>query len=181
MTYYDDYLEHHGVKGMKWGVRRYKDARKEGKKADRDRDYSTSKIRSGKKNAAKMEKKAKQYDSVGNKLKAQAARNDKKHYEKVVSTNEARLKDANKRYESAVAKAANQKVVIKRRDKLAKAKRAGKKVAYGAVVGNTAGKLTGNSVIAGGAGATAAAGLKARKTRNDRFAESVDAAQKRKK
>lgn len=175
MTYYDDYLEHHGVKGMKWGVRRYKDARKEGKKADRDRDYSTSKIRSGKKNAAKMEKKAKQYDFVGDKLKAQAARNDKKHYDKVVATHESRLKDANKRYESAVAKAASQKVVIKRRDKLATAKRVGKKAAYGVVAGNAAGRMTGNAMVAGGIGSAAAASLKARKTRNDRFAEAVDA------
>lgn len=43
MTYYDDYLEHHGVKGMKWGVRRQR--RKE--------------LRSFKKSSKKMAKKQK--------------------------------------------------------------------------------------------------------------------------
>lgn len=181
MTYYDDYLKHHGVKGMKWGVRRYKDARKEGKKAQREYEKYGDKAY----NYAK--KSVKQYDRESNALRlgktkaAKTAEAKNIAYTKQSDEYAAKAAKARQRYERAVSKAANEKIYIKRRDTLANAKKYGKKAVAGTVALNGIASLTGDAAASIAGGIAAGYVAPARKTRNDRFAEDVDKKQKSKR
>lgn len=124
-------IEHHGIKGQKWGVRKYKEARTSGvvaskmnmKAAGRRYEASKSYVR----NTNKMNKITAKRDAISNKSakpnrkidkynsKAQEYANKRKANEKdydKADKDVAKYADA---YTSALRKAANQKVVIKDR------------------------------------------------------------------
>ena len=139
MSYENDILMHHGIKGQKWGVRKYKEARSSGVKAyKKNLEAASRRSKASKRyidNTNKMNENAAKRDAISNKLKsstpnsAQAARyaskmgkydSKAKSYSDKRNANEKDYNNADKDvskyydvYMRSLKTAANQKVEIK--------------------------------------------------------------------
>lgn len=135
--YYDDYLQHHGIKGMKWGVRRYQ-------------NYDGSYTRKGLQNYKESERK---YDAANEDYK-----NAKKEYK------EAKKNGDSKTLKGSVKEAKNKRKIAKHRlskdyDQLKRDKKADKgKLLYqtGKTITGSSAALSRATTIATGAGTAAA-------------------------
>lgn len=182
----DSSLHHHGVKGQKWGVKRYKKLRKSAKPYQKEMDKASPamykkgvKLMTGNANvkaASNRVASAKQAHSIiGSKRSAKNVdkaikkqnkldTNRNKDYEKYrVAAN--KYNKASYQYNKRVKEAAKLPITIKQRNNIARAKASGKIVASG-VVNALISSYTGIPVII--------SDEKYRLTRNDRFAESTD-------
>ena len=132
-------LEHHGVKGQKWGVSRYKKARSQGLSAnsklsdakDKESDALITYARAGNKMYKSMAKRDVAKDKaatakIGSKRQARLVNKSNKYNQKVndyantrnTARNEAKnaksdVKSSKRAYDDAVRKAAKEKVQIK--------------------------------------------------------------------
>lgn len=137
-----DDIEHHGVKGQKWGVRKYKAARATGVAASKMNSKAASQRYKASKsyvhNTEKMNKITSKRDAVSDKLKsskpnsmkanrltgkmnkydskAQELANKRKHNEKDYNKADKDVDKYYKTYMSALKEASSQKVQIKNHD-----------------------------------------------------------------
>lgn len=185
----EEYIIHHGVKGQKWGVRRYKQLRKESKKSQRVMDKERKNItkatvaRNNARDAVLKydEKNAvyKQRQSVtsSSRLNKKIGKTNTKmaKAQTLLDVRNAELKETSKTYNKAayqynkrVSEAAKLPIYIKRRDGVAAVKRS---VRNGA---KSAGVSAALSLIGIDTNWKSADG---KNTKADRFAESVYAKQ----
>lgn len=125
MSYENEILMHHGIKGQKWGVRKYKEARSSGinaskmnqeaavrrYKASKSYVQNTNKMNENiaKRDAARHTSKMNEYDS-----KAKAYSDKRNAAEKDYNNADKDVAKYAKAYESALKEAANQNVEIKK-------------------------------------------------------------------
>ena len=183
-------LQHHGVKGMKWGVKNVKSAQSSAKKhqrALRRMDIGDSyRKAASESNSMRNEmsgmrsKHAKSNQSKGKILDKSIKRNDT--YKKQ-SANDAKRETKRKfhqeSYNSLVKQAAAQDVSIKMTPKRAKSKAIAKQVLTGYSALNVASLMSGNPYVGLAAGIGTVGATKERKTKKDRFLEDVNKQQNR--
>lgn len=95
-VYYDEYLAHHGVKGMKWGVR---------KEQSSSGTYSKRQIKKSVRNVDKAEKAAKKADKVYRKVLSEYKKTAKLHTISGYGGEDRQILTYNKKKLAAVDKA----------------------------------------------------------------------------
>jgi len=134
----NDIIEHHGVKGQKWGVKRYKQLRKDSVKIARDHDKElpkfikgTRKINKQAKRVSSAEKTLADYKKSGSVSKGKIARAEKKVSKGTskleslsgkVQPHADRVLALTKKYNNNVAEARKLKVTLVPRPKMDAAK-----------------------------------------------------------